>query len=136
MLSCDNVWAECKATDITTIHVHQRASVETSPQLTRVLRAYRLLPRQGLDPLGEKALLRLRHLLGLSLAELREAICPLRAIVDDGQRRRHLEELFISVSDVTLHKEPSFGSTVWALACGGMRVMTAVINGQAEPTSG
>ncbi|KAJ7741839.1 hypothetical protein B0H16DRAFT_1028325 [Mycena metata] len=135
MLVCDNVWAMCNEPHFAMPQRSNYAHVDllASPQLIRILRAYKLLPSYGSPG---KALHRLWLMSDFSLAELRAAICPLRAIVGEGRRKLHLQELFVSAEETMVFGGWEFKSMMWDLAWCGLRAMKKVINGEIERNHG
>lgn len=134
MHSCASIWSLSRPTVVAIkqqSHNYHEILLQASPQLTRILRAYRLgVFFRGSSTDFSAIPLRVRLLLDLSWDELRAAICPLREIIGDDKPALH--ELFPAALDETLFAEFNVDSVLWDFARSGLRVTKGVISGELE----
>ncbi|KAJ6587293.1 hypothetical protein B0H10DRAFT_1961476 [Mycena sp. CBHHK59/15] len=98
-------------------------SSQISPQLSRILYAYRILPHTHIGHF----LFRIHLLLGLSWDELRTAIGPLRS--SQGDALAQAQELLTSIDHPTFLERLDCNSLLLEFAKGGLHVMGEMNNG-------
>lgn len=125
MLFCDFAW--CQAQEVPFegtadgLEKYHNILSAASPQLVRVLRAYRIFPRGSL----RGALVKVHFLLDVSWDELRAVICLLRPII--GEDEGHLRSLLISASNQTVVLNPHLDSILYDLTLGCLRFMKMLL---------
>ncbi|KAF7369733.1 NACHT domain-containing protein [Mycena venus] len=125
---CDEAWSGFESTDEQQSDICHDILTQTSPQLIRILYAYRALSTAGMPTLYWY-LFRIHFCLGLSWEELRAAICPLRTLLDDDEARLR-EVLGAFTSDHPFSVTVDLNSLFLELATGSLCFTRAVMNCQ------
>jgi hypothetical protein len=95
---CDFIWSCRPSYEAKESHHYNKILSQTSPQLIRILQAYRLAG------CNHDSLLNIRLMLNLSWDKLRRAICPLHELIGDNDQR--IWDLLDSTSDPALPRTP------------------------------
>jgi hypothetical protein len=124
---CDRIWSFPEYTAKES-HNYSQILSQASPQLIRILQAYKLdFVSYGFHARGSK-LLNIRLVLNLSWDELRKAIYPLRKIIGEDSYR--LRELSNFTPKPALSRTPQCRSIFWDIALGYLPMLRAVYDGR------
>jgi hypothetical protein len=132
---CNGIWSfGVPSSEAKESHNYSEILSQASPQLSRILQAYRLtfnhhnryfrVRDRYFQVRDCDFLLNIRILLNLPWDELRRAICPLREIIGDDDRG--IWALLDLTSDPAPPRTPHCGSILWDITFGYLSVVRAV----------
>jgi hypothetical protein len=125
MRQCDYVWCFTQTNFPLAArkwHNYGNILTQASPQLIKILQAYRLAPRYS-------SLLDIRLVLNLPWDELWRAICPLRKIIGDNNYVE-ISGLLYHTPDPAHSRTPQHGSIFWDIAFGYLSFLQALNTGR------